>query len=107
MTLQISANRNIFLDVNFNFDEILGECCLYFNQQKGIMNDNGNRVSAFFEFVLAIHLVSIDMVNNNNIVYRTPIKICTLSLSLNTFKKFLEFKYGINPTKLINVSKVF
>ena len=91
---------------NFSFTEILGECGLYFIQSPAGMNHNGNRVGTNgFEFVLAIHLVSIYDANNNNIVYRTPIKIDTLSLNLKGFKDFLSACYGIDPPKLFHVRK--
>jgi hypothetical protein len=91
---------------NFSFTEILGDCGLYFIQSPAGMNHNGNRVGTTgFEFVLAIHLVSIYDANNNNIVYRTPIKIDTLSLNLKSLKDFLSVRYGIDPQRLYHVRK--
>jgi hypothetical protein len=68
------------------------------------MNDNGNRVRNHFEFVLAIHLVSFGQADNDNIVYRTPIRLFSLSISLRNFKSFIASAYGINPKKLYHVS---
>lgn len=68
------------------------------------MNQNGNRVGDHFEFVLAIHLVSFGEADNNNIVYRTPIRLFSLLISLRNFKDFIASAYGINPKNLYHVS---
>ncbi len=109
VSMEIRSNRRLLSAIKF--DEILGECGLYFTSTKftaamnaeDFMKANGGSGSA--EFVLAIHLVPIGEIDNNKIAYRTPVNIDTLRLNLKSFAKFLEDMYGIKAPRLYHVSK--
>jgi hypothetical protein len=96
-----------------NFDNILGECALYFTSTilieamnaEDFMKANGGSGSA--EFVLVIHLKPIHCIGTNDILYQTPVEIDTLRIELRTFRMLLKEKYGINASKLFHVSKCF
>jgi hypothetical protein len=106
---EIRSNRELLKTIKF--DEILGECGLYFTSTKStaamnaedFMKAHGGSGSA--EFVLAIHLVPIHYIDNNKITYRTPVQIDTLRIQLKTFASLLGDMYGIIAPKLFHVSK--
>jgi hypothetical protein len=109
VSMEIRTNRSLLSAIKF--DEILGECGLYFTSTKftaamdseDFIKANGGSGRA--EFVLAIHLVPIGEIDNNTIAYRSPVFIDTLHLQLKSFASLLEYNYGIKAPHLYHVSK--
>ena len=109
VSMEIRTNRSLLSAIKF--DEILGECGLYFTSTKftaamdseDFIKANGGSGRA--EFVLAIHLVPIGEIDNNTIAYRTPVNIESSSFKLKSFASFLVDMYGIKAPRLYHVSK--